>query len=124
MACYRPFVSGNEGQERKSSLLLRELFDPVVHPKKNPVERHHLFPRAYLEKEGINDTRVVNQIANFSYVEWPENIEISDTAPSLYWPRYADQFSATDLFHHALPENWAQMDYEQFLDGAASSWRR
>lgn len=110
-----PFVSGNAGQERKSSLLIRELFDPIVHPKKNPVERHHLFPRAYLEKKGINDTRIVNQIANFSYVEWPENIEISDTAPSLYWPRYADQFSAKDLFHHALPEDWAQMDYEQFL---------
>jgi hypothetical protein len=110
-----PFVYGDAGQERKSSLLIRDLFDPVVHPKKNPVERHHLFPRAYLETEGIDDTRSINQIANFSYVEWPENIEISDTAPSLYWPRYADQFSADDLFHHALPQDWAQMDYEQFL---------
>jgi hypothetical protein len=111
-----PFVSGNAGQERKSSLLIRDLFDPIVHPKKNPVERHHLFPRAYLEKQGTNDTRSVNQIANFSYVEWPENIEISDTAPSSYWPRYVDQFSSEDLFHHALPEDWAQMDYEQFLE--------
>jgi hypothetical protein len=110
-----PFVYGAAGQERKSSLLIRDLFDPVVHPKKNPIERHHLFPRAYLETEGIDDTRSINQIANFSYVEWPDNIEISDAAPSLYWPRYADQFSADDLFHHALPQDWAQMDYEQFL---------
>lgn len=110
-----PFVDGNASQERKSSLLLRDLFDPVVRPKKIPVERHHLFPRAYLEREGIDDTRSINQIANLSYVEWPENIEISDTAPSSYWPRYADQFSTEDLFHHALPENWAQMDYEKFL---------
>jgi len=51
-----------------------------------------------------------------SYVEWPENIEISDTAPSSYWPRYAGQFSSEDLFHHALPEDWEQMDYEQFLE--------
>ena len=110
-----PFVDGSAGQEQKSTLLLRDLFDPVVHPKKNPVERHHLFPRAYLEKEGIDDTRSINQIANLSYVEWPENIEISDTAPSSYWPRYAGQFSTEDLFHHALPQDWAQMDYEEFL---------
>jgi len=110
-----PFVDGDPNQERKSSLLLRDLFDPIVHPKKIPVERHHLFPRAYLEREGITDMRSINQIANLSYVEWPENIDISDTAPSSYWPRYADQFSTEDLFHHALPEHWAQMDYEQFL---------
>jgi len=111
-----PFVDGDTSQERKSSLLLRDLFDPVVHPKKIPVERHHLFPRAYLEREGIADIRSINQIANLSYVEWPENIEISDAAPSSYWPRYADQFSIEDLFHHALPQDWAQMDYEQFLE--------
>lgn len=111
-----PFVDGGAGQEQKSSLLLRDLFDPVVQPKKIPVERHHLFPRRYLEREGIVGTRSINQIANLSYVEWPENIKISDTAPSSYWPRYADQFSIEDLFHHALPQDWAQMDYEQFLD--------
>ncbi len=111
-----PFVDGGAGQERKSSLLLRDLFDPVVQPKKIPIERHHLFPRRYLEREGISGTRSINQIANLSYVEWPENIEISDAAPSSYWPRYADQFSVEDLFHHALPQDWAQMDYEQFLE--------
>jgi hypothetical protein len=111
-----PFVDGGAGQEQKSSLLLRDLFDPVVQPKKIPIERHHLFPRRYLEREGISGTRSINQIANLSYVEWPENIEISDAAPSSYWPRYADQFSVEDLFHHALPQDWAQMDYEQFLD--------
>jgi hypothetical protein len=111
-----PFVAISDGKEKKSSLLLRDLFDPIVHPKKSPVERHHLFPRAYLEREGIEDIRRINQIANLSYVEWPENIEISDTAPYSYWPRYADQFSAADRFHHALPENWAQMDYGHFLE--------
>jgi hypothetical protein len=111
-----PFVDGGAGREQKSSLLLRDLFDPVVQPKKIPIERHHLFPRRYLEREGISGTRSINQIANLSYVEWPENIEISDAAPSSYWPRYADQFSVEDLFHHALPRDWAQMDYEQFLE--------
>jgi hypothetical protein len=111
-----PFVEQDSNHEQKASVLIRDLFDPVLQTKKAPVDRHHLFPRKYLEGLGIKGTRDLNQIANMSYVEWPENIEISDTAPSSYWPRYADQFSSEDLFHHALPENWAQMDYEQFLE--------
>lgn len=111
-----PFVEASSGREQKAAVLLRDLFDPVLQPKKQPVERHHLFPRKYLEEKGITGTRNVNQIANLSYVEWPENIEISATAPSAYWPRYAAQFSADDLFHHALPEKWGGMSYDEFLD--------
>lgn len=112
-----PFVTvaGSEGKEQKAAVFLRDLFDPVIQPKKNPVERHHLFPRKYLEGAGIVGTRRVNQIGNLSYVEWPENIEISDTAPRDYWPRYAQQFTEDDIFHHALPDGWATMDYEAFL---------
>lgn len=111
-----PFVAAVAEHEQKAALFLRDLFDPVLQPKKVPVERHHLFPRKYLEGQGITGTRTVNQLANLSYVEWPENIEISDTPPASYWPRYAAQFSADDLFHHALPENWHQMQYEEFLE--------
>jgi len=111
-----PFVEEAAHGEQKAALFLRDLFDPVLKPKKAPVERHHLFPRKYLESLGINGTRRKNQMANLSYVEWPENIEISGTAPTHYWPRYANQFSADDLFHHALPDDWAQMPYEQFLE--------
>ena len=110
-----PFVEEGPDHEHKAALFLRDLFDPVVQPKKAPVERHHLFPRKYLEGRGVRGTSNINQIANLSYVEWPENIEISDTAPSVYWPRYADQFSPDDLFHHALPDGWAQMGYDEFL---------
>ena len=109
------FVEQGADHEHKAALFIRDLFDPVLHPKKAPVERHHLFPRKYLEGQGIRGTSNINQIANLSYVEWPENIEISDTAPSVYWPRYADQFSADDLFHHALPDGWAEMSYDEFL---------
>jgi hypothetical protein len=88
------------------------------------VERHHLFPRAYLEREGISGISRINQVANLCYVEWPENIEISDTAPATYWPRFADQFSAADLFHHALPDGWEQMGYEPFLEARRGSIAR
>lgn len=111
-----PFVEQDAGQEQKAALFLRDLFDPVLQPKKVPVDRHHLFPRKYLETQGVGSTRSVNQIANLSYVEWPENIDISDTPPAEYWPRYAGQFSAEDLFHHALPAGWHLMPYEEFLE--------
>jgi len=111
-----PFSVAGPSGEHKAALYIRELFDPVLQPKKAPIERHHLFPRKYLEEQGVRGITNINQIANLSYVEWPENIEISDTAPSIYWPRFAAQFTATDLFHHALPDGWADMDYEGFLD--------
>ncbi|HEY1690237.1 MAG TPA: DUF262 domain-containing protein [Solirubrobacteraceae bacterium] len=111
-----PFVEQGGHHEQKAALGLRDLFDPVLRPKKAPIDRHHLFPRKHLERLGVTGSRNVNQIANLSYVEWPENVEISDVAPSMYWPRYEDQFTATDRFHHALPDGWAQMDYWRFLD--------
>jgi hypothetical protein len=111
-----PFVEKGGDNGQKASLFLRDLFDPVLQPKKTPIDRHHLFPRKYLESKGITDTRRVNQIANMAYVEWPENIDISDTPPSYYWPRFANQFSAEDLFHHALPPGWEHMEYEEFLE--------
>jgi hypothetical protein len=110
-----PFVDEGVDHEQKAALFLRDLFDPVLVPKKAPVERHHLFPRKYLDKIGITGTRNVNQIANLSYVEWPENINISDNPPHDYWPRYAERFTPDDLFHHALPESWDTMTYETFL---------
>jgi hypothetical protein len=110
-----PFVARGAG-EQKAGLFLRDLFDPVLAPKKVAVDRHHLFPRKYLEGQGITGAKRVNQIANLSYVEWPENIEISDTAPAAYWPKYANQFSGEDLFHHALVDGWEQLPYDEFLE--------
>lgn len=109
-----PFVEPSSGHQ-KAALFIRDLFDPVLSPKKVPIERHHLFPRKYLEKNGISGTRSINQVANMSYVEWPENIEISDAAPADYWPRYSAQFTEEDLFHHALPDGWHLMPYQEFL---------
>jgi hypothetical protein len=111
-----PFVEAASATEQKAALYLRDLFDPVLQPKKAPIDRHHLFPRKYLESVGITATSRINQVANLSYVEWPENIEISATPPAEYWPQYADQFTSQDLFHHALPDGWAKMEYDNFLE--------
>ncbi len=96
-----------------------ELFDPVIKAKKKALERHHLFPRAWLETQGITDLKQINQIANFALLEWPDNIHISDDPPSEYVPVLKSRFSPQDwskmVAMHALPEGWENMSYYTFL---------
>jgi len=96
-----------------------ELVDPTIQSKKKPLERHHLFPRAWLEGQGIDNRRVINQMANYALVEWPDNIEISDAPPTEYVPAVRARFSDPDWRKmnelHAMPENWFQMEYQEFL---------
>ncbi len=96
-----------------------ELLDPLLKPTKKPLERHHLFPRAWLHKQGVSDLKLVNQIANFALLEWPDNLDISDAPPSIYVPQLQERWSDEEWkqMHqlHGLPEGWEQMEYEEFL---------
>ena len=87
--------------------------------KKSALERHHLFPKAWLQRNGITEQRETNQIANFALVEWSDNISISDTAPSEYMPAYLSRLSSEErhkiYYWHALPDNWEELKYEDFL---------
>jgi hypothetical protein len=102
-----------------SAMRVNELFDPALKPKRSAVERHHLFPRAYLKKLGIEALKDVNQIANFALVEWPKNSAISGEDPAVYWPAYSASLTTTELdrmrFWHALPDGWHEMAYDAFL---------
>ena len=118
-----------------SKMKVFELLDPAAKANRAALERHHLFPRGYLAKIGIADTRDVNQIANFALLEWPDNNDIGDQAPAEYYPRYAGRLSREARHWHALPERWEQMPYQDFLaarrkglarvirDGFAQLWR-
>ncbi len=103
-----------------SSTRVGELLDPSIHANRSAVERHHLYPKGYLATLNITDTREINQIANYAYVEWADNIRISDQAPSEYLPELKERFSQSELadmyHHHALPEDWEQMEYYTFLE--------
>ncbi len=104
-----------------SKAKMADLLDPSIHATKAAVERHHLFPKKYLDKQlGITDIRTTNQIANFAYVEWIDNIKISDQGPADYMPKMKERFSTSELKEmyraHALPENWEQMPYDVFLE--------
>lgn len=48
---------------------------------------HHIFPKAYLIKNGIKDKTKYNQIANFIYFDTQVNKEVSDDAPCDYFTK-------------------------------------
>lgn len=113
-----------------SHMRIPELFDPALAGNKVKLQRHHLFPRKYLEGVGITDLKQVNQIANLAVLEWHDNLSISASDPSEYWPAYLDALRhpvdgtapfteseiETMLRRHAIPDNWPAMAYEDFLD--------
>jgi hypothetical protein len=102
-----------------SKMKVSELLDPAIHGKKAALERHHLFPRAYLKQLGITERLEVNQIANYALVEWPDNNKISDTPPAAYFPKFALEYTAEEMkcihYWHALPVGWEAMAYHEFL---------
>jgi hypothetical protein len=102
-----------------SNKKVHELLDPVLHPNKKPLDKHHLFPRAWLEKNVTKEINQINQIANFALLEWPDNIDISDDPPSVYVPilrkRFSDDVWKNMCELHALPDGWENMSYEVFL---------
>ena len=97
-----------------------DLIDPALKTKKKPLERHHLFPRAWQESQGETDLKVINQMANFALLEWPENIAISDDPPSAYVPKLKERCTADEWQRmqelHALPDQWESLSYKDFLD--------
>jgi len=103
-----------------SKMKVSELLDPAIRGTKTAIERHHLFPRAYLKTIGVTSTRDTNQIANFALVEWSDNIDISDMSPAEYFPKYASRFAEHELqqmlYWHALPEGWHKLEYFEFLE--------
>lgn len=48
-------------------------------------EVHHIFPRKYLIRNGINERNKYNQIANFTYLDPQINKDISDNSPNSYF---------------------------------------
>ena len=102
-----------------SELRIRDLLDPNTTAPRS-IERHHLFPRAYLNARGITTTRQVNAIANMAFLDWPENATISSEGPLEYWPSMTGGMDAERVqqqrYWHALPIGWEQLDYAAFLE--------
>lgn len=86
---------------------------------KNSVDKHHIFPKHYLEEIGYDNDRDRNQIANFTYLDYVTNIDISDEPPAEYAGRYREKLGEEgyrlSCAQNALPENFDQLSYSDFL---------
>lgn len=103
-----------------SRMRVSDLLNPSIRPRKVSLERHHLFPRGYLQRIGVSETRLINQVANYALVEWNDNIEVSAKPPSEYAPKLERRFSSDEIKEmyrlHALPDGWYKMEYQTFLE--------
>ena len=94
---------------------------------------HHIFPRAYLKSNGVDNKTKYNQVANYIYLDTQVNKAISDDAPCVYFARAKQQCEtkkivlgnisdsdllASNLEENCIPHNIDAMDvssYDAFL---------
>ena len=94
---------------------------------------HHIFPKGYLQKNGITEKSKYNQIANYTYLDTQTNISIGEKAPNEYFRTVFEQCVSKALKYgnitdeallkenlraNCIPENIVSMDvmnYEDFL---------
>ena len=86
---------------------------------KASIDIHHIFPKHYLATIGIEDDRDRNQIANYTYLDYSTNIDISDNPPAIYVGSYrtrlGEESYKTACEQNALPENFETLAYKDFL---------
>lgn len=102
----------------KSNLLVSDLYLPGTDGNRKSLEKHHLFPIKYLQGLGYNRNQI-NQIANYAYIDWKDNMEILDESPASYYPEIIKNMNPNEVLkmekENALPHGWERMNYEDFL---------
>ena len=102
----------------KSNLLVSKLFEPGTDGNRKSLEKHHLFPKAHMKAQGYTDAKI-NQMANYAFIDWKDNMDILDDAPSVYYPIVCEGRSGEEILRmeeeNALPHGWENMPYEDFL---------
>lgn len=94
---------------------------------------HHIFPKAYLKKNGVDAKNRYNQVANFTFLDTQVNKAVGDDAPNEYFGKVVNQCECgiltigniismdalnTNLKENAIPEDIINMtveDYDEFL---------
>ena len=102
-----------------STATAKQFMVPGASGTKNSIDRHHIFPKHYLETIGYEDDRDRNQVANYTYIDYPTNIEISDRPPMEYAGEYrqklGDENYKRTCAENGIPEDFEKMPYPQFL---------
>ena len=98
-----------------------DLYDPTLKMKKSSLDKHHIFPKEYLKNLGYELT-LINQITNLTYLEYIDNIKISDTSPKTYYTHIKDKYFKgkeaeleQSLITHGIPLNFYELDYRTFI---------
>ncbi len=98
-----------------------DLYDPTIKIKKSSLDKHHIFPKEYLKKKDYEQT-FINQIANLTYLEYVDNIKISDTDPKTYYTQIKEKYYVgkeneleLSLDKHGVPRDFYDLDYLDFL---------
>ena len=101
-----------------STVPLSQLLTLGSSGSKKAFDKHHLFPDNYLKKNGYISKR--SNKANFTLVDYANNIYISDESPENYVRRFRDELGEEayrrNCLEHALPYDFENMDYETFLE--------
>lgn len=92
---------------------------------------HHIFPRNYLQKNGVNNRKEYNQIANYVYTQSEINIKLKDNAPCVYMTHMKRQVAGKEDFcggitdfdtlkanlaENCIPESFMDMDVTNYQD--------
>ena len=96
-------------------------------------DKHHIFPKDYLQKNGKNSRSAYNQIANFAMLQTEVNIKIGKKAPNVYMKTIIEQCNGLEnkygginnsedldknMEENCIPESFKYMtinDYDEFL---------
>ncbi|NBB31123.1 DUF262 domain-containing protein [Cellulophaga sp. BC115SP] len=82
----------------------------------NRNEFHHIFPKKYLERLGV-DRKKINCLANFCFLNNADNQRIKDKAPNLY-KDLLPVTSIDDILESALcPATSLDLDFDNFILG-------
>lgn len=102
----------------RGNLLVSRLYEIGVDGNRKSLEKHHLFPKAFLKTKGYTDSQI-NQMANYAYIDWKDNMEILDDDPAVYYPIVCKEKTNDEIIQmekeNALPHGWENMDYDYFL---------
>jgi len=97
-----------------SDIKISVLINPATRSNRM-IEKHHLFPKAYLDSIGITSDNDKNQVANLALTWWSDNMDISDSAPAAYIPALVKYIDRRSSSLHALHDDWYQLTYHDFL---------
>lgn len=77
-------------------------------------EYHHIFPRAHLDKAGV-DRQEINVLANICFLTRADNNKIKDKSPAEYVRDIAESKRNKYLEEAIIPGNFDTLDYSDFV---------